>query len=228
MVVKEIIYRNLVEKDYHDPYEGEYWPSQLWNCLRKQYYDRVFPMPLSMDSARFTTLGNALHDIIAELLKKEESVRVTSEVPVRIPHPTNHEIVISGRADDLIVVEFTKERYLVEVKSVDDLRNKLSKGFLPRKDHKAQLNLYLKAFPKSKGILLYVDRSNFDMEEIQVEFEEELYKKTLERAFILHSALKGKSTPKAEAKLDEEMKWQCGFCVHKARCDREPDNPQNQ
>ncbi|NON61751.1 hypothetical protein [Acidianus sp. RZ1] len=225
MVIKEIVYRNLTSYEVREPFEGEYWPSQIWKCLREQYYNRVYPTPLGVDSARFTTLGNVLHDLIAELLSKENSIQVISEIPIRIPHPTNNEIVISGRADDLIVVMVSRDRYLVEVKSIDGLREKLRKGYLPRLDHKAQINLYMKAFPKSKGILLYVDRSDFDMEEIPVEFDQELYIKTMERASLLHEAIKNKALPKAEAKEKDDMKWQCNFCIHKARCDRDQGLP---
>jgi CRISPR-associated exonuclease Cas4 len=221
LVVKEIIYKHLSENEIREPFEGEYWPSQIWNCMRRQYYDRLYPVNAGYDSARFTVLGTVLHDLIAEILKREDSIRIQSEVPIRIPHPTNHDIVISGRADDLIVVEFTKERYLIEVKSVDDLQDKLRKGYLPRLDHRAQLNLYMKAYPRSKGILMYVDRSNFDIEEILVEFDEDLYKKTLERVERLHNYVKKREIPEAEAKLSQEMNWQCKFCIHRARCDRD-------
>ncbi|WP_338067370.1 CRISPR-associated protein Cas4 [Sulfodiicoccus acidiphilus] len=193
----------------------------MWACLRKQFYDRLFPVNAGYDSARLTALGTVLHELIADLLKREESVRVSTEVPIRIPHPTNHEIVLSGRADDLIVVEFTRERYLVEVKSVDDLQEKLRKKYLPRLDHRAQLNLYLKAFPKSRGILMYVDRSNLDIEEIQLEFDEELYKRTLERVERIHELLKRRELPEAEAALSGELSWQCKYCVHLARCQRD-------
>lgn len=46
MVVREILYKHLVDDNYKEPYEGEYWPSQLWQCVRRQYYDRVSPIPL--------------------------------------------------------------------------------------------------------------------------------------------------------------------------------------
>ncbi|MEM1859835.1 MAG: PD-(D/E)XK nuclease family protein [Metallosphaera sp.] len=221
MVVKEIIYQHIVDDEFKQPYEGEYWPSQIWNCLRKQYYDRTSPVLSGIDSARFTVLGEALHDLVAEILKKEDSVKVTSELPLRIPHPTNHEIVISGRADDLIVIEFTKERYLVEVKSVDNLQHKVRNGYLPRLEHRAQLNLYMKAFPKSKGVLLYVDRSNFEMEEFILDFDEQLYLKTMERAELLHRAIKERKVPEPEAKLRDDMRWQCDFCLYRAKCDKD-------
>lgn len=129
--------------------------------------------------------------------------------------------MISGRADDLIVVEFTKDRYLVEVKTTDGLRDKVEKGYLPRMDHKAQLNLYLKAYPKAKGIILYIDRSDFDMEEFQMDFDEQLYQKTLERAEMLHKAIEERKLPPAEAKQNKDMSWQCNYCIHKAKCDRD-------
>lgn len=96
VVLKEVVYKHLAERGFSEPFEGEYWPSQVWACLRKQFYDRLFPVNAGYDSARLTALGTVLHELIADLLKREESVRVSTEVPIRIPHPTNHEIVLSG------------------------------------------------------------------------------------------------------------------------------------
>ncbi|WP_256202584.1 hypothetical protein [Sulfuracidifex tepidarius] len=45
MVVKEIIYKRLSENEIKDSFDGEYWPSQIWNCVRKQYYDRMYQYP---------------------------------------------------------------------------------------------------------------------------------------------------------------------------------------
>ncbi|BBG27505.1 PD-(D/E)XK nuclease family protein [Sulfuracidifex tepidarius] len=221
MVVKEIIYKRLSENEIKDSFDGEYWPSQIWNCVRKQYYDRMYPVSIGYESTRFTVLGSALHELIADLLKEEQGINVISEVPIRIPHPSNSEIVFSGRADDIIIIQFTKERYIVEVKSVDDLQDKLRKGFLPKLEHRAQLNMYLRAYPRSHGILLYVDRSNFEMEEIPMNFDQDLYNKTLERSESLHGYLLKRETPPPEAKQNQDMSWQCKYCVHKARCDRE-------
>jgi len=221
MVVKEIIYKRLNENEIKSSFDGEYWPSQMWYCLRRQYYDRIFPSATTYDMTRFTVLGEALHNLIADMLKNEEGISVISEVPIRIPHPKNPEIVFSGRADDIIIVQFTKERYVIEVKSTEDLQSKVKKGFLPKKEHKAQLNLYLRAYPKSHGILLYVDRGNFDMEEIPIEFDVELYESTLQRAEDLHKYLTQRKTPPPEGKSAPDFNWQCNYCIHKARCDRE-------
>lgn len=221
MVIKEILYKHLANDDRLKQFEGEYWPSQIWNCLRRQYYDRLYPTASGAEAARFTLLGETIHELVADILKREPGIKIFTEVPVRIPHPTNNEIVISGRADDLIIVEFTNERYLVEVKTVSDLRSKVERGYLPRLDHRAQLNLYMRAFPKSKGVLFYIDRADFDAEEFQISFDQDLYNKTLQRVESLHRALNERNVPEPEAKKYSDMSWQCSYCVHKARCDRE-------
>ncbi len=221
MVVKEIIYRRLSENEIKSIFDGEYWPSQIWNCIRKQYYERTSPIPEGYDVTRYTILGSALHNLIADLLKDEEGISVLSEVPIRITHPTNDSIVLSGRADDVIIVQFTKERYIIEVKTVEDLTDKLAKKFIPKLEHRAQLNLYLRAYPNSHGILLYIDRGNFEMEEIEMEFDRQLYQETMKRVEIFHNYITKREIPPAEAKQKQDFSWQCSFCLYKARCERD-------
>ncbi|AWR94174.1 CRISPR-associated protein Cas4 [Acidianus brierleyi] len=220
MVVKEIIYKHLSSTSISEFYEGEYWPSQIWNCMRKQYYSRISPIPQTLDSAKITILGTIIHEFIADILKKEENIKVMSEVPVRIPHPSDN-IVITGRADDIILVSVGRTRYVIEVKTVEDVEEKKLKRYIPKKEHRAQLNLYLKAFPNSKGILLYVDRGNFEIEEFEVEFDQDLYNETVKRVEDLHNYLMRKTLPSAEAKNNPEMRWQCDYCDYRAKCERE-------
>ncbi|MBP1357969.1 MAG: hypothetical protein JZD40_05740 [Sulfolobus sp.] len=223
MVVKEIIYKQLLEDNssLSEPFLGEYWPSSIWDCMRRQYYTRNYPIRPNVDQLRYKTLGSLIHEFIAKLLSKNETFKVISEVPVRLPHPTNNEIVIVGRADDILVLEAGKLRYVVEVKTVDDLRTQLSKGRLPRKNHMAQLNMYLRAFPNSTGILLYIDRSNFDMEEFQISFDPQLYNESIKRAETLHEFLRAKKLPPPEAMHNEEMKWMCKNCEFRNKCEKD-------
>jgi CRISPR-associated exonuclease Cas4 len=225
MVVKEIIHKHLSYTSIPEFFDGEYWPSQIWYCLRKQYYSRISPIPMSLESKKFTTLGTIIHEFIAETLKKEESVRVESEVPIRIPHPNRHDIVISGRADDIIIVTVGKSRYVVEVKTIDDLESKRS--YLPKKEHIAQLNLYLRAYPNSKGIILYVDRGSFEMEEFEISFNPDLFNETIKRVEMLHDYLIKRELPPPEAKENQDMKWQCDFCEYRAKCEKQISSNNN-
>jgi RecB family exonuclease len=225
MVLKEIITRRLLDEvaNYYPPFEGEYYPSQLWKCLRQQYYERTIPH-LNVMKFGGLVLGTVIHDYIADLLKEIEGAKVLSEVPIRIPHPEDEGIVLSGRADDVIVLEVGRQRYVVEVKTIDDLENALRKGWVPKKEHVAQLNVYLRAFPNAKGILLYVDRSDFEMEEFEVNYDPQLFKETLDRAKTLHYALKNKILPEPEAQLNPDMSWNCRFCPFASICERDSKN----
>ncbi len=170
---------------------------------------------------RFTVLGGSSSQPYCGHVKERRRHLCYQRGSHKNTTSKNPEIVFSGRADDIIIVQFTKERYVIEVKSTEDLQSKVKKGFLPKKEHKAQLNLYLRAYPKSHGILLYVDRGNFDMEEIPIEFDAELYESTMQRAEDLHKYLTERKTPPPEGKSAPDFNWQCNYCIHKARCDRE-------
>lgn len=199
---------------------GEYWPSQLFVCMRKQYYSMFMEEKHSEAQLKMFEAGNLFHEFLANLLSEWgeiNKVRVLKEVPIRIPHHESTDIVVSGRADDLILLEDGSRRYLVEVKTTKNIEWLVGKGLLPKREHLAQLNFYLRAYPNSRGILLYVDRSTLKMRQFDVVFDQQLYKQIMDRVKILHGYVSRRILPPPEAK-ETGQEWMCKECYFTEVC----------
>ncbi len=204
----------------HSRVLGEYWPSQIYSCLRKQYYSFYGDEVFGDDALRNFEAGNAYHDLIARTLQKwgnTTGARVQTEVPIRIPHRDHPEIVFSGRADDIILIEKERRRFILEVKTTTNLVQKLRDNNIPRREHLAQLNLYLRAYPYSSGILMYVDRATLKTHQFDLEFEQHIYDETMKRVAALHNYLKESRLPPPEAKESGSV-WMCRYCSFLGLC----------
>lgn len=205
---------------------GEYWPSQIFVCIRKQYYSVFLEERPSEAQLKLFEAGNLVHEFLANLLSEwgeKNKVKVLKEVPIRIPHHELMDIVVSGRADDLIFLDDGSRRYLVEVKTTKNLEWLISKEALPKKEHLAQLNFYLRAYPNSHGILLYVDRSTFKMRQFDVDFNQQLYRQVMDRVKVLHGYITRHLLPPPEAK-ETGQQWMCKECYFSEMCDKQ-QNP---
>ena len=102
---------------------------------------------------------------------------------------------------------------LVEVKSTK---------FLPkehRKEHETQLQLYMKAIGINEGIILYIQKDNLETKSFDIKYNKKKADKIIERFMQLHKSLTTGKMPEAEAKLDEDKRWMCGYCAWKRECD---------
>jgi len=165
---------------------------------------------------------------------------VESEVNVRIPieyvTSTGREhLVLSGRMDNVVILKrrpteargggggrtgvTAQQTLIVEVKSVAGYRAPQSEADeLPFKEHRAQLNCYLKAYPYAQGVILYVSRRDLEMREYPVRYDETLWLETEARLRILHEYLKRGVTPPPEAKMDPRRHWECAHCPYHDVC----------
>lgn len=223
-LLREYLLEEDAENDIKHPRRvGVYWPSQVWDCLRKVFYEYTLREPPTEETIRFGALGNIIHEYVAHILKsfseRYGGYRVESEVEVKIEHPRLKGVFISGRVDDLILVEWSGDRrghskVLIEVKTV----SKLSDGGLPRFEHVAQLNTYLSLYPEAEGILLYISRSNLDTRVFRIRFDRELYERTLGRVEEVHRYVSGGHLPPPEAKLRGGERWRCMHCQYAEVC----------
>lgn len=214
------------DKSKRNRAEGEYWPSQVFGCVRRQFYSQFIPEEYTEETLALFTAGDVFHDFFGRLLEQWGSARgyrVLREVSLRIPHTTNPSVVLSGRADDIIILYEEKERYVVEVKTTQKLSEQMKHNQLPRKEHLGQLNIYLRAYPGSKGIILYLDRSTLKTKQFVVSYNDDLYDEAMNRIEILHRHILSRTLPEPEAKRIGEA-WRCKMCTYKAVCDKN-ENP---
>jgi CRISPR-associated exonuclease Cas4 len=204
---------------------GIYYPSELPWCLRRIYYDYTIGKDKDLESKLVMVSGTLMHSFISDVLKfaKSEGIKAEVEVEYEYEIPIENKvagswkkpaggvfnIVISGRADNVILLKTSnsEDTYIVEVKSKSKLPDK------PRLEHIMQLNFYLHFNPGAKGYLLYITRDGFNMRAFEVNYNEELFKKLVDRAIILHNHIISNTLPDAEYWHGECLK-----CVYRNIC----------
>ena len=199
------------ESQYFMPEPGVHHPSALWHCMRKQYLDALAARTLgSPDELNgYAALGSLIHealaDVLAEWVKNNGGVEVESEVPLRIVVPSAG-IIFAAYADDIILLRRDGSRMILEIKTVNRIPDE------PRKEHIAQLNVYLHAYPTATGILLYVSRKTFEMHAFEVRRDEGLFEATVARAGEVERALRDGRVPPPEAAEYPDRSWECRYC----------------
>jgi len=196
---------------------GRYYPSEVGSCLRKVWYSYMFPSEVEPDLVKIFEIGNIVHDFIVKVLKSEKSPDVKllkSEFPFKV---NVDDFVISGRVDNLILVQSSGEVFLVEVKSTKDL--KYVKEAAPH--NIVQLQLYMHFTGVHKGLLLYVDKGNLKTRSFEIPYSEAEVNKILDRFRALHKSLKDDKLPEAEARSHEEINWMCKYCEYRDRCEKD-------
>jgi len=195
---------------------GRYYPSEIGNCLRKVWFTYKKPKEIDKEKMKVFQVGLMLHDFISEVLRSEKTpdVRlIQSEVPFRLNFP---EFSVSGRVDDILIVERDKKKILVEVKST----KMLSMVKEPSLPHVMQIQLYMHALKIPDGMILYVEKPSLKTIQYEIKYDPELVKQILERFKNLHSSLKSEKIPDPEAKQKKEMGWMCRYCEYVEECEK--------
>lgn len=213
-----IDFDKLIDSHLHREFRqkeiGRYYPSEIGNCLRKVWFTYKKPKEPDKEKLKVFQVGLMLHDFISDVLRSEKNpdVRlIQSEVPFRLNFP---EFSVSGRVDDVLVVEKEKKKLLVEVKSTK-LLSMVKEASLP---HVMQIQLYMHALKIPDGVILYVEKPSLKTIQYEIKYDPELVKQIIERFQNLHSSLKNGEIPDPEAKQKKGMEWMCRYCEYAEEC----------
>jgi len=209
ILISDIIYR-FIRANKKPRIIGTYYPSELFWCLRRVYYDYTISRDRDFEAILKMIAGNVVHNVIADILKWASSVGAIKDVDVETKYEYEFNgIKISGKVDDIIVATFSDfdEKYIVEVKTVSELPDK------PRIEHLGQLNFYLYFNTDATGYLLYIRRDNFSMKSFKHRFNRDLFNRLLQRAEKLHNHLLNNTLPEREINHGE-----CWKCVYRNTC----------
>ncbi len=196
---------------------GRYYPSEIGSCLRKIWYSYKKPKPTDTELIRIFEAGNMLHTFITEVIKSEKNPEVKllqSEMPVKFQEK---DFIISGRVDNLILVEIENKKVLVEIKSCKYLPTDF------KKEHAMQLQLYMHFTGIYNGILLYIQKDNLQTTCFDIIYNPEEVREILKRFHSLHLFLVNDKIPEAEAKLDPDKVWMCEKCPWKDECENDKE-----
>ena len=206
---------NYLVREYKPKEMGRYYPSEIASCMRKTWFSYKIPKKTDAKLLRIFESGNMLHEFITETIKSEKNDNVElikSELPIKIEEK---DFVVSGRIDNLVLVKIDNKLALIEVKSAK---------FLPkehRKEHEAQLQLYMKALGVKEGIILYIQKDNLEVKSFDIEYNKNKADKIMKRFEELHKSLVQNKIPSPEAKLDSDLSWMCEYCNYREECERE-------
>jgi len=203
-----------IAREHRAKQQGRYYPSEIGSCLRKIWYSYKRPMEVKPDLAKIFELGNIMHDFVVDVLKSDKNQEVEllkSEFPLKIQ---GEGFLVSGRVDDLILVNESGKSWVVEVKSTKSV------DYVQKADekHLMQLQLYMHATGIHNGMVLYIDKTNLKSKIFQEEYNEEKAEEIMERFRQLHQLLTQGLLPIAEAKKKQEMNWLCRYCEYSERC----------
>ncbi len=194
---------------------GVYYPSEIGMCMRRSYYSYFITKPTETSALRIFALGNNVHEFIAKALKNSSTLTLAEEEkPLKIEYKDNEaSFNIYGRIDDYIETK-TGKKIIIEAKSTGDIK----KVNEPDPKHKMQISLYLAAQPADYGLLVYADKKNLEIKQFRVDYNEEEYKKVMQRFKDLDYHLKNKTLPPAEYYFDNNKVWECKYCPYYQEC----------
>ena len=210
---------------------GRYYPSAIGFCMRKQYLDRFLEYDFDLSTLKVFFGGDVFQDnVVDEVLrwKYQHSKRVKHVVERSLTivlENGDHDVIISGRADELLVLEDGREIIPIEVKSVGNgIRYKKE----PSESHVFQLVFYMMAYDSPYGYLVYGERA-FDPKKNADKIVTKTFKVTKEqkkkywqilkkRVIELDNYLRNGIVPPAEATKTASKSWMCKYCPHVGTC----------
>lgn len=187
--------------------QGVYRPSLLPSCLRRQYYIYTLGEDVEPEKAGIFEIGHIFHIYISQVLGGVVAEGFTVEA-VEEPFTLivdSHRIRVRGRVDMIVAVD--GQRYICEIKSIYMLPE------APLPHHVQQLQFYMGALGIQQGLLIYLDKRNFQPRVFQVAFDPEVFDGLLGRVRRLHQALSEGLVPDAEP-----SEWECRFCGFREKC----------
>jgi len=169
--------------------------TEVIGCIRKAWFKRKIPKPLSLKSRWYLYRGNLFDNAWTPLFEKNQ---------MTITHRLQHiPVVISGRLDFI-----DGDGAVADLKSTDKLYWIIQKG--GKEDNIKQVRFYAWHIPTDKARLYYVSLK--DVEKVEVEFTEdeqlELVKEMELKAELLYNALKDNCPPARDERHTDNY-WEC-------------------
>lgn len=193
-------------QSYERPYISV---SELYSCMRKNYYNRLkYPIDVK-EQYRFAYLylinqiGDKVHDVI-------QSIYDFSEVEKTV---VSEKFKVKGRVDAL------RERILYELKTIDP--EKFKNAYI--KEHYFQGLVYAHILNTEYNYnietisIVYIIRTLKRVKPFDLPYKPELADSLLRHAITLRSCITEKTVPDPIRATDE----QCKFCQYKGYCEKD-------
>ena len=175
--------------------------SDIGNCPRKVYLDKVNPQTIEAEQALIFTRGHLAEDIVRKGLDAK-GVKYEYQKELTLDYIKAHLDFLFCKKDECIVVECKTS------KSIPD--TPYSSWIL-----QIQLQMYLvkEHYQKNvRGYIVVMDMVSGKVEDFEVEYNEKLAQLALDRAKQLWEALQNNEAPQPEEQL------YCSSCPHRKDC----------
>lgn len=212
--LKKLNLAKSTSKNKSEPRTDKFSVSQSsYDCYRKLYFEMQFPRQANDDSIGRFTMG----DIIDSIMKGAfESVGAVGGVGCGKDYFDN-KFRIQGQSD----VDFSD--LIIEVKSVSPFAWKFVAGGKdyktgaaiigqPKIQHVRQLNTYMDIKGVKDGVVIYVNKDNFQLKPYPIKYSSDLMMQTVGRCATVFRSIAEKRVP-IKVKGDE-----CNFCNHRDLC----------
>lgn len=215
--LKNLSIAKPTSKNKSTPRTDKFSVSQSsYDCYRKIYFEMQYPRQANEDSLGRFTIG----DLVDEVMKGAfSSVGAATDVGCGKDY-LDGRFRIQGSND----AEFSD--LIIEVKSVSPFawkyivggKDKIGNIIIgkPKIQHVRQLNTYMDLRGIKSGVLVYVNKDDFQIKPYPTQYSPELMIQTVGRCATVHSSIIEKRVP-MKVKGDE-----CSFCNHKDLCKENP------
>lgn len=197
------------ESEEHEWRPGRYYPSHIGYCLRRQFYTYLEGEEPTPEQLAILATGRGVHRIVVDSLRESGRVKI-ERVEERVSMRITDEAELAGRVD-ILVAEVDGGRVIVEVKSTSKIPSS------PHPHHLMQIQVYLRATGLERGVLVYWDKRRGAIKAFNVDRDDDVFKRVVDRVVKLHDNIKRGEPPPKEAFLEGRF-WECDSCAHRFKC----------
>lgn len=190
---------------------GKIHPSQLWNCLRQNYYmlNGLQPDSTIKAQSRITfDIGHAYHGMLERYFKGMFPEHFDSEYPI-YNYTLAQKIGITGHCDGYL--RLPELHLVLEFKTIND--HDFKKLNEPEDKHIKQVTIYCAVLHAPLAVILYIDKNDGHMKSYVVPYNETTWNECRQRINTLRVHQIERRLPD---KTDNPR--ECGICGYRNKC----------
>jgi CRISPR-associated exonuclease Cas4 len=203
-------------RDLYDLEHGQvnyFYASSVFQCPKKIFYDfKTGHVQYTAQTCRIFENGEAVHERICKYLRSSKKVKLREEVPIDPIVIGNSSI--HGRIDGWLTFVEAEKEHLIEIKSIN-----ADNVAMPKKEHVAQLTLYMGATGIHSGSVIYESKRNNQIFEFPLAYRQEIYDEALKFFAEVKQNIDDNVVPVVHYRNDAyPCRWKQGRCPHYEKC----------